>query len=382
MKKLVLFILLAGFVSPQIFGQCQPNEIELVKSGQRDWVKNFDNLVKKFGNNQQTNSLRSYFYQNNQRRNCISRTNLQLLQSELERAFPMSKYQNEAIVRDFSAAVKTIAVSNLPSPESTLIVQETPVLTTDEIIKVETIELPPYYRTELEQLKSSKMIWMIAALLAGISAVGLGMFYFFQTKKMKQTIKRQTHQMLKLGNAQHESGKNDTVRELGFKTDAQKWKEKYSASDRELRQVTDEFAKYKEQMQAASQKKVGNVSKTTATPAVIPESERTVFFLSLPTATEDGMGSFRDMRQGQPNPTSSYYKFAENTDGKTAKFWFLENQNTLQSALIYPDTYINPACEYQSFNSTAKTIKTSEPGLAEKQGENWKVIRKAKIKFV
>ena len=119
-----------------------------------------------------------------------------------------------------------------------------------------------------------------------------------------------------------------------------------------------------------------NVAKI-ATQEVVPKQ----FYLSIPTPTDDGLGIFRDMRQIQANPTSSFYRFELERDETKAKFWFLDNPNTIQSAIIYPETYINPVCDYEGFNSNAKSIVTKIPGIAVKVGDTWKVLTKAKIRF-
>ena len=172
-----------------------------------------------------------------------------------------------------------------------------------------------------------------------------------------------------------------------FKNTIEEQREHYTMIIRELEAKNRENKNtFKELVSTIEIKKdiivpVEETKKTTITESSIVSETIKQFYLSNPTPYEGGLGIFRDIRQNQESPTNSFYRFVLEYDETEAKFWFLNNQNTIQSAIYYPETYIIPACEYSGLNSKVIKVTVKTPGTAKKVGDNWQVQTKAEIRF-
>jgi hypothetical protein len=105
---------------------------------------------------------------------------------------------------------------------------------------------------------------------------------------------------------------------------------------------------------------------------------KSIFYLSTPNAN----GSFKDSRSNTMNPSMHMYEFAL-IDNNTARFKIIDNPVIAQEAINAPETYLKPVCDYLGgFNSSAKSIRTMEMGVAELTGDKWELRTKAKIKLL
>jgi hypothetical protein len=366
MKNLLMITLMLGFSISLSFGQC---EIYLKKQGEYDWVKNYNDLVKIYSSKkEEITSLQGYFYQNGKVKTCISLDSLKFLQNDLEKVFATTQ-KPVKIVGELKVAITTIILKN-PNGIS---VEKKPD-SAESTIAVATT--PPSNDLELEQfaekiikLEKDKNLWFYISIASLLGLVGLLIFYLFDRKKFIEQLALKDKTFLESQGNNFDSGRN------GIEI----WREKYKNLQKEKDNLEKEYRDFKENSSKSDiEKPIEKIHDFSETLTKEPLKQ---FYLSIPTPTDDGLGIFRDMRQPQANPTSSFYRFELERDENKAKFWFLDNSNTIQSAVIYPETYINPVCDYEGFNSNAKRIITKEPGIAIKEGDVWKVRTKAKIRF-
>lgn len=377
MKKLLLSTLMLSFFITSGFGQCEGNRMTLKKQGERDWVKDYyDKLAKTYKNTSVT-SLRGYFYQNGIVKTCISYDSLKSLQRDLEKTFP----KPDKLVSELKATIAGIIKKNpngfAAEPEAnsppSITDSINQVINDDSEVKANDTVIDNF-NLKIIQLEKDKSLWFWISIVVSVGIIGLIILYFFDRKRLKERIAQKDKHYIKSQEESFDSEKNAI----------QIWREKYANLQKEKDNLEKEYSDFKNSLSKSNVEK--QVEKEVAMPQnvakiaaqeVIPKQ----FYLSIPTPTDDGLGIFRDMRQIQANPTSSFYRFELERDETKAKFWFLDNQNTIQSAVIYPETYINPVCDYEGFNSNAKRIVTKIPGIAVKEGDTWKVRIKAKIRF-
>ena len=65
-----------------------------------------------------------------------------------------------------------------------------------------------------------------------------------------------------------------------------------------------------------------------------------------------------------------------------ASYRVFDNHDAHQYALTDPSYYLRTACEYENSPSAGKRIETISEGMLENTGSVWKIIRKAKIRFI
>ena len=127
---------------------------------------------------------------------------------------------------------------------------------------------------------------------------------------------------------------------------------------------------------------LGKVDEELAAPKDTYKPTGEQFYISIPTGTSDGFGTFVDIRS-KIDSVSSFYKFELQNDGNTAKFSIIDNPNTRNAAYINPETYFDAATTYSSKStSSTNNIKTITPGIAVKEGNKWRITQKAKIEFI
>lgn len=108
------------------------------------------------------------------------------------------------------------------------------------------------------------------------------------------------------------------------------------------------------------------------------ETSKTTFYLSTPNAN----GSFRDTRSNTMNPSTHMYEFII-IDDNTANFKLIDNPVIVQEAINAPESYLKPVCDYVGgFNSSAKSIRTTEMGIVDLKGDRWELRTKAKIRLI
>jgi hypothetical protein len=104
-----------------------------------------------------------------------------------------------------------------------------------------------------------------------------------------------------------------------------------------------------------------------------------VFFMRIPTY--DGL--FNDLRRSASfRPAESVYEFTETGKNK-ASFTLVADAATQLMAIQGFSMYIAPACETNDMfpEYDAERVKTIEPGEAVKEGDVWRVIKKAVIEL-
>jgi cell division protein FtsB len=65
-----------------------------------------------------------------------------------------------------------------------------------------------------------------------------------------------------------------------------------------------------------------------------------------------------------------------------ANYRVFENNDAHQYALTDPSYYLRTACEYENSPAAGKRIETISEGVLENTGSVWKIVRKAKIRFI
>lgn len=376
-KTLLILLLMCSLISSN-FGRCdENNSISLVKLGKRDWIKDYDKLFKKYktNNNESVSSLRVFFYTEERVNECISFKELQKLDKKLQEISASIKSDDD--VKKFMVAVKNAANKNKPAIAETQI----PVVKNEKYSTKDSISTPiertvtesnlteelnqdNFLRVkERNKLKEEISIWFrisIGLMTLLISSI-LYMYWYFSKKieekneSSQNTLKEQSLYF------------NKILKELEVKNRENRNSFREAASSVEIKK--DITVSVEE-------------SKQTIVP-VLPKVSETIrqFYLANPTSSNGGLGFFRDIRQSQESPTNSFYRFVLEEDETKAKFWFLNNQNTIQSAIYYPETYIIPACEYTGLNSKVIKVTVETPGTAKKVGDNWQVQTKSEIRF-
>ena len=377
MKKTLLMLLVLFITNEAVFGQCQEG-IELKKDS-RDWVKTYDKLAQKYkSKDEKISSLKSFFYANDKAKKCISLKDLQLLNSKIQEISKATK--SDKTVTDFIGAISSIAKNNPPSTQLAVIEKakkESPTTlkkdSVNEILDRQNVAEIGSLGSEIENLEkenvdltSDKKFYKTGCLLILILLIGLTSILLLMNRNLSKELKGEI-QSLKNTIEEQREHYTKTIKELEAKNRENKTTFKESVSTVEVKK--DVTAPVEE------------IRKTTITES--PKVSQTIkqFYLSNPTPSDGGLGIFRDIRQNQESPTNSFYRFVLEHDETKAKFWFLNNQNTIQSAIYYPETYIIPACEYSGLNAKVIKVTVKTPGMAKKVGDNWQVQTKAEVVF-
>jgi hypothetical protein len=374
MKK-ILCLLFFSIFTTLCFGQCIDNHIDLKKDRQRDWVKDYDNLViihRK--QNENISILKKYFYFGEKSKTCISLDSLKLLQEDLEIVFKNTPKPDKLLI-ELKGAVNTVISRNLNKIEPQKIGQnKINSMESEEMVEKEVIDYEYDQSNErINDLEKGKGLWLWLW-ISIIAFIGTALMYLYDIRRLREQIAFRDKRYNKSQRETLDSERNDI----------QIWIDKYARLQKENDNLKKEYSDFKNSLSKSNveiqdEKEIvipQNVAEI-ATLEVIPKQ----FYLSIPTPSDDGFGIFRDMRQNQASPTGSFYRFELDRDETMAKFWFYDNPNTIQCAIVYPETYINPVCDYEECNSKAKSIITKIPGTAIKKGDSWKVLRKAKIQF-
>lgn len=113
----------------------------------------------------------------------------------------------------------------------------------------------------------------------------------------------------------------------------------------------------------------------------IPYQEEHDIIFYMPRPNSDG--SFNIQQQSFSfSPVSTYYKFTAAPEASSAGFEFCSEKMGLTYSLNAPHTYIDPVCDaLNALNQNAARITTVEQGIAQKKGDKWVVIKKAKIRY-
>ncbi len=101
-------------------------------------------------------------------------------------------------------------------------------------------------------------------------------------------------------------------------------------------------------------------------------------------STPQNNGSFNELSVSDTfRQSASYYEFKiDMNDPGLAHFSFVEDPEAVRSAIGYPETFILPVCKANNaLSKDAKRIKTTEPGILKKEGNQWILNKKAIIEY-
>ena len=372
-------------------GQCQGGIA--LKKGSRDWVKNYNDLVKKYGNKtEKVSSLKPFFYDNKGAKSCISLVDLKLLNIKVQEVFKNTKSDNA--VTDFKGGISSIAASNPPTTEPKTQVNKAatnPVLQNKDsnlegaeidslknIIKKLEENNEQLLNENLEKTtsKDNKSFWRnISILLTILSIIGWGLFAFLRLKIYPKKIKEKEklHEILPSSQSEH------------LKTEKEEWENEKASLKEKIRELEKDKLKGKgtdgndDGGNSQGEDKASQTGDQTVGKPKEVESPKQ-FYLSTPAVSPDGKGVFDGSETYSATSMSSLYHFVLIND-KCADFTFLNTPSTVKDALTLPERYLQPACEYTGLNSKATKITTKKPGRATKEGNNWKITQKAEIRF-
>jgi uncharacterized protein YoxC len=103
------------------------------------------------------------------------------------------------------------------------------------------------------------------------------------------------------------------------------------------------------------------------------------YFFSNPTSNGDFTDAYKKKNY---IPNESIYRFLVHKNGTNASFTFIDEEAAIKTAIRIASSYIEPVCEnVNPRNPSAKSIITVEQGIAVKEGNVWKVTKKAKIRY-
>ncbi|AUD06009.1 bZIP transcription factor [Spirosoma pollinicola] len=406
MRIFLICGLLIGLSAGVVWAKCDPaNSIPIRKEGLYDWGTDFGKLAKKY-KTLPVNNISPFFQDQGGKKECISFTDLQQLLTTADEVF---KGHRNADVKSFLIAIAGAAKANKPGKSGDTIpkkVDSSVQKTSSTSLSGNGTEGTPKndgsstngstiaaekkakeIEDKFDKVAQEVIVWRGISIALGIivlALIGLALW-------LNSTIKDQGRQFKANSKDQERSIRDDLQRQFD-KTSKEKIA-RLTAENQKLQQTNDELLRdlnklerqVETDMLATRETPVASAELAISPPPVPPTPEPPIakaFFLSTPTPTADGLCTFLDHRKAQFDPTSSLYRFElVNNNENQAQFRFESTSGTVSGALSYPDTYLQPACEYTGLDSKATRIDTVQPGKATRQGNVWKVIEKARIKF-
>jgi hypothetical protein len=108
-----------------------------------------------------------------------------------------------------------------------------------------------------------------------------------------------------------------------------------------------------------------------------PSSDKQTWYLPAPSPE----GVFTDGAQSEQVGKSIYQLQTE--DGINGQFVMLDTPDAIATAMISVSQFVKPVCKIEgNTHRLPKQIKTIEEGVAQKDGNVWRVVRKAKVAFL
>lgn len=146
----------------------------------------------------------------------------------------------------------------------------------------------------------------------------------------------------------------------------------------ELENKTTHLASRIESLENRNDKRTDNPVRQDWQPRTGSDLSIEIFYLSTPNKD----GSFNEKSaHSSYKESASIYKFTKTIYGD-AEFQIDESESSIKLALEYPEKNIDPVCDAENaFNPKASQIITVKLGKAELDGDKWKVIRKAIIRY-
>jgi hypothetical protein len=401
MKKILLIFLVLLIANKFVSGQC--NGGIALKKDNRDWVKTYNDLEIKYkSKSEKVSSLKHFFYDEKGAKTCISLADLKLLSIKVQEVFKTTK--SDKTVTDFKGGISSIAASNPPTSKPNTEVKKPAEGTTVPKKNLESEILNKQTNTQIDSLKSvitqlnndienassdkkildeKKTSWgILNIILVILSIIGFGlsawMYWVYYPNKIRK--KSESHKSVLESQSEHFK-----MKEHEWKSRAGEWEREKKALDDKIKDLEN---KKKDVKTTSGNEKTDNEQKqdkehqteSRNSESPKPQVSAKQFYLSTPILSPDGKGVFDGSEIYSITSISSLYHFVLVND-KTASFTFLNTPNTVKDALTLPERYLQPACEYTGLNSKATKIITTKDGQAIKEGNTWKVIRKAEIRF-
>ena len=379
MKKILLIFLILNISIKSVLGQCGEGFIELKQQGKWDWVQTYSKLSNEYKSKKE---LKSFFYdEKNKPKNCISFKDLQSLNTQIQKVFANTK--SDKAVNEFKVAIKVAAEANNPDnktgttvkPEvskattSTTKSEPTPKTETDSNALIdslkEKINMLEGEKTSLQNdnqlLKSGQNRW--TWLLLGLLVLSMGLIgWLIWDSRNKMREKEDEFRNLMKSQSENYDRK---IKEIEARSQAVKNPSRDAIPETEPKIITD---------------KVPEHPKPNVPELPKPQEKLKQFYLSSPALSADGKGIFDGSEMYNANSINALYVFNLLND-TSAEFKFFNIPTTVKDAIILPDRYLLPACEYSGVNSNATKIITTKAGKAVKDGNNWKITQKAEIRF-
>ena len=379
MKKTLLILLILNISIKSVLGQCGEGFIELKQQGKRDWVQTYSKLSNDYKSKKESiSTLKSFFYdEKNKSKNCISFEDLQLLNTQIQKVFAKSK--PDKAVTDFIGAIKVLAEKNEPNGETSksanngkttaktdtsqpkrLDSNTTTNSSNDDITRLANENAT--LKNDNELLKSGQNLWrgLFLGLLALSILVIVGLIRESR-KKMREKDERHKQAM------KSQSDNHKTIIE-GIEV-----------RNRESKNTHREEKTVAEPPKTIAEK-IPEPPKVSVPEHPKPQEKLKQFYLSSPALSADGKGIFDGSETYNATSINALYVFNLLND-TSAEFKFFNIPTTVKDAIILPDRYLLPACEYSGVNSNATKIITTKAGKAVKDGNNWKITQKAEIRF-
>ncbi len=182
--------------------------------------------------------------------------------------------------------------------------------------------------------------------------------------------------LLKLTNKEISELKKQVLA-LSNSTELKELRNRFTSISEDIKNIKDDLNNIDTRMNQSSV--TGNKHNESYPQKVLKENYDEYFF-SSPTSN----GDFTDTYKKKTYiPNESTYRFLINKTGTDAKFSFIDDEAAIKTAIRIASSYIEPVCEnINPRNPSAKSIKTVTPGTAVKEGNIWKVTKKAKIEYV
>ncbi len=415
LRFLVVWLLLTAAFLPTRATDCPPGSIPLVNAAKGyDWPQDYRRLEKKYSPSKVTISrLRPYFFAGANPKVCISIADLKRLSVTAQSVL---SGQPDVFTKKFVAGVAGVANAQdtpvTPVTPAVLPAQTAPVATTQATEPTANGPNPALFADaadadtqqiatlQLDNERLAKKKDRLFALLMGMVFVWLLTIaggWWFLIRKPNKVQENDQYAFLDKPTPTNTNtpANNQQAGMLHPKTDLNPMKQERDdalkqrdKAEQARRDAEEAFAAYRTQYPQKPQiTQTGEATPIADSQDIKPEPEKTpekaVFFLGTPSpAADGGMGTFLDIRQTQPDPRRSSYRFEPtNANGSEARFSFIDNPAIVSGAVRNPDTQLAPACDYGSVNANAQRIITETPGKARKQADVWIVIQKAKIRF-
>jgi|GEM_PF-4956787 len=233
---------------------------------------------------------------------------------------------------------------------------------------------------EMKSLSNEKLIYFLIAIVLLINLLILFLFYYFY---LRRYISSKIQALIK-SNSEVVSTKNSfSNSNQGNQKDISLINERVKRNEDNLKSINDVVSGLSTAIKNIESNAVIENNFTNVSLNLNTENLRkniVVFYMATPNSdssfsAESANDTFSE--------TSTLYKFTvDENNPQKAKFEFISGFSGVRDATNAPQTYTDPVCiPENALIQNAKAIKTIEPGIAQKQGNIWKVTQKAKIRY-